>query len=355
MDKDVLNWEEQPIEQIIGKTVLIPVEKIIPDLKNLRETFDEREIMALGENIKAIGQMDAIRVFPKTGSDGNWNGCFDLHDGERRWRAANAIGIQYLKAIVEVKPSEEELIFKKVARVLQTESLKPEEKVRAVEKSLRALNILDKPQEWEKYRDRLGPSKERFAEIIRVMQLPEKLQDLMFSGVMNYSIAQAVGRLPKSRQEDAAKFILANKLYGRYVVTEFIPYLLEHPESSYAQAFDHTKVGGWRMFTHQPSKSELKLDYEKVIDEFLNSCVKWERAWDKLVASGILFEIKGKTLSPYRLKDSLGRIIELAEQLLIEIHDTGGGIIGISSSDTKLLDHKPSKKRTPIKKKTDID
>lgn len=344
MDKEIFCWQDQPLENIIGKTILIPIERIVPDIKNLRETFDQKEIIALGENIKEIGQMDAIKVFSKMGSDGKWHGDFDLHDGERRWRAAKLTGIKYLRAEIENKPLEEDLIFKRIARVMQTESLKPEEKVLAMEKTLKDLRILDKPEEWEKYRDKLGASKERFSEIVRVIQLPEKLKELMFSNVMSYSIAQAIGRLPKSCQEDAAKFILANKLYGRYVVTEFIPYLIENPEASYAQAFEHTKVGGWRMFTKKPSKSELKPDYEKVIDEFLNSCVTWERAWDKLVASRILFEIKGKTLSPYRLKDRLGRIIELAEQLLIEIYDKGGGIVSISSSETKLLDTKPSKK-----------
>jgi|WetSurMetagenome_2_1015567.scaffolds.fasta_scaffold151833_1 ParB/RepB/Spo0J family partition protein len=344
MENEIFYWQGQSVETLIGKTVAIPIEKIVPDERNLRETFDEKELIALGENIKEIGQMDAIKVFPKTEKNGKWVGIFDLHDGERRWRAAKLTGIKYLRAEIENKPFEEDLIFKRIARVLQTESLKPEEKVLAVEKTFGDLGILDKPEEWEKYRDKLGASKERFAEITRVIQLPSKLRDLMFSNLMSYSIAQAVGRLPRNRQEDAAKFVLTNKLYGRYVVTEFIPYLIENPEASYAQAFEHTKVGGWRMFTKKPSKSELTPDYEKIIDEFLNSCVLWERAWDKLVASKILHEIKGKTLSPYRLKDSLSRVIELAEQLLIEIYDSGGGVVKISAKKTKLLGTEPSKK-----------
>ncbi len=352
MSEEVIIWNGQPLNEMIGKIILIPVEKIIPDPKNLRETFDQKEIIALGENIKKIGQMDAIKVFPKIGNDGSWDGNFDLHDGERRWRAAIATGIKYLKAIIETKPSEEDIIFKRIARVLQTETLKPEEKVKAIEKTFNDLGIRYKPHEWEKYRDKFGASKERFSEIVRVIQLPNKLKELMFSGVMSYSIAQAVGRLPKDRQEEAARFILANKLYGRYVVTEFIPYLLEHPEASYAQAFEHTKVGGWKMFTKRPSKQELDIDYEKVIDEFLNSCVKWERAWDKLVSSGIVGQVKGKTLSPYRLKDALRRIIELSEQLQYQLFDAGGGVVALSKNETKLLEHDQSfnKRKQKIKK-----
>ena len=240
--------------------------------------------------------------------------------------------------------------------MLQTESLKPEEKVKAIERTFEDLGILSKPNKWEKYRDKLGASKERFCEIVRVIQLPKNLKEQMFSGVMSYSIAQAVGRLPKSRQEDAAMFILANKLYGRYVVTQFIPYLLEHPEATYAQAYDHTKVGGWRMFTKGPAKSELEINYEKVIDEFLSSCVKWERAWDKLVSSGIIKKVKGKTLSPYRLKDGLGRIIELADRLLLELFDAGGGIVGFpQKTDPKLLAHETSFKRKKETKKREIE
>lgn len=342
MEKDIFNWEKQPKERIIGQTILIPVKNISPDPKNLRETFNQEEIIALGKNIQEIGQMDTIKVFPKVSSDGKWHGEFDLHDGERRWRAAIATGVPYLRAIVEEKPSEEDLIFKRIARVLQTESLKPEEKVKALEKTFDDLGILNKPQKWDKYRNKLGASKERFSELLRVMKLSNTLKELMFSGIMSYTIAQAVGRLPKSRQEDAAKFILSNKLYGRYVVTQFIPYLLEHPEASYAQAFEHTKVGDWRIYTKKPSVAELTSDYEKVIDEFLKSCVQWERAWDKMVPSGILKEIKGKTLSPYRLKDGLRRIIELAEGFLIELYGVDSGVVRLPTTETKQLEHKLS-------------
>ncbi|MBW1701303.1 MAG: ParB N-terminal domain-containing protein [Deltaproteobacteria bacterium] len=345
MSEKFFRWEGQSIEEIIGKTIFIPVENINPDPKNLRETFELQEIIALGQNIQEIGQMDTIRVFPKIAEDGGWHGEFDLHDGERRWRAANSVGLTYLRALVEEKPSEEEITFKRISRVLQTESLKPEEKVRALEKTFDDLGILYKPEEWEKYRDKLGASKERFAEIVRVIKLPNRLRELMFSGAMSYTIAQAVGRLPKSRQEDAAKFVLANKLYGRYVVTEFIPYLLDHPEASYAQAFDHTKVGGWRQYTKRPSKAELKPDYEKVVDDFLKSCVQWERAWDKLVATGVVKEIKGKKLSPYRLKDGVMRVRELAERLLIELFDAGGGIMSLSPNETKLLESNTFRKK----------
>lgn len=355
MTEEIYNWKGQLPEEIIGKTILIPVENINPDPKNLRETFEQEEIVSLGENIKKIGQMDAIKVFPKLGEDGTWKGEFDLHDGERRWRAANATNISYLRAIVDEKPSEEDLTFKRISRVLQTKNLKPEEKVRALEKTFNDLGILHKPEEWEKYREKLGASKERFAELVRVIRLSDSLRELMFSGSMSYTIAQAVGRLPRSRQEDAAKFILANKLYGRYVVTELIPYLLDHPEASYAQAFDHTKVGGWRRFTKRPSKAELKPDYEKVTDEFLKSCVQWERAWDKLVATGIMKEIKGKTLSPYRLKDGVMRVKELTEGLLIELFDAGGGIISLPSNETILLEDKKSLKKVKNKEPEDLE
>jgi len=333
METEIIKWEDQPVENLIGKIVLIPVDRIRPDPKNLREEFDAEEIAALGANIHEIGQTDEIRVFPKRGENGAWTGAFDLNDGERRWRAAVSTGIKYLRAVVEEKPSEEDLTFKRIARVMQTQSLKPEEKVRALEKTFVDLGILDEPHKWDKYRERLGPSKEKFSELVRVIQLPQRLRQLMESGVMSYTIAQGIGKLPKSRQEDAAKFVLSNKLYGRYVVTEFIPYLLEHPDVSYAQAFEYTKVGGWRQYTKQPSKPELENNYESVIEEFLESCVKWERAWEKLVSSGLTQKLKGKSLSPYRLKDGLNRVIELAERLQIEIFDTGGPAIGFPSNN----------------------
>jgi len=77
----------------------IPVLMIAPDPLQPRKSFDESEILALGENMSAHGQH--LPVIVKEALDAE-KGVrrFHLIDGERRWRAAQLVGIAELGAIV---------------------------------------------------------------------------------------------------------------------------------------------------------------------------------------------------------------------------------------------------------------
>ena len=83
----------RPNSEWYGALADIPVDLIRPDPDNLRTEFDESDLLDLGRNIEQVGQLDAITVFPILDEDGEWLGYFDLHDGERRWRASQLVGL----------------------------------------------------------------------------------------------------------------------------------------------------------------------------------------------------------------------------------------------------------------------
>lgn len=76
----------QRIESV--KVALIERDKDQP-----RKAFDETDIIALGENMKAHGQQVPVIVYPVEGK-------LILLDGERRWRAAKVAGIADLAAMI---------------------------------------------------------------------------------------------------------------------------------------------------------------------------------------------------------------------------------------------------------------
>ncbi|MXY60195.1 MAG: hypothetical protein F4Y96_07075, partial [Chloroflexi bacterium] len=86
MPETIENLARNPVDRWYGATLDIPVSLIKPDPENLRQEFDESDLMDLGRNIELLGQFDEITVFPLLHGDGSWAGFFDLHDGERRWR-----------------------------------------------------------------------------------------------------------------------------------------------------------------------------------------------------------------------------------------------------------------------------
>src|SRR6266404_4344071 len=116
-------------QQIVELSVI----SIQPDPENLRKIFDQDELQALADNIKEHGQLDPIQVFERT------SGTYDLWDGERRWRAVQLAGLSRLRAIVVRRPSEADLLCKKISRFMQTKNLSKPEEVRALEQGLQAL------------------------------------------------------------------------------------------------------------------------------------------------------------------------------------------------------------------------
>ena len=310
-----------PLEDWYGAVIDIPVELIKPDPENLRQEFDEADLYDLGKNIELVGQLDEITVFPILFDENQWAGFFDLHDGERRWRAAQLLDVPKLRAKVVPRPSHEELMFKKVSRVLQTRSLSPETKVTGLRKALTDLDILDTPEVWDSYRERLGGGPE-WPQLVRVLQLKPRVQKMFEEGQINFTIAQAVGRVPKEKQDQLAEFVVVNKINGRFFSTQMVPYLIDNPEASPAQAFEHSRVGGWRQFSRSPySRGEAPPTQEQV-EKFLEACVTWERAWETILIQGLVHEIADSPQYVFRLKDASRRVQERAGALVARMESS---------------------------------
>lgn len=315
LDKEPKKLENKDVDRLIGGVIDLPLERISPDPENLREVFDADDIKDLGLNMKRIGQLDDITVFPKENSEGKWTGDFDLHDGERRWKAAQMVGIPILRAKVIERPSDRDLLLKRTSRALQTRVLEPEMKMEAVEKALRELGVWDKPDLWESYREQLGGGAE-WPQIIRTLRSTPLLKQMLDEGTINFTLAQSIARLPQSRQDEAAKYVVVNKLSGRFFSTQMVPYLIENLEASLAQAFEHTRVGGWRQYTKSPYQRGEEPPTDEQVERFLDACVEWERAWEVLVHTGLIFKIIGNTNYESRIRDTLSRLEERVQATL---------------------------------------
>ena len=304
----------RPVEDWYGVIVQVPCELIKPDPENLRQEFDEADLVDLGRNMAQVGQLDEITVFPILTGDSSWAGSFDLHDGERRWRAAQLTEQQSLRAKIVPRPSSEELTFKKVSRILQTRSLSPETKLAALKKSLSDLGILERPGEWASYRDKLGGGTD-WPQLTRVLNLHPRVLRMFEDGLINFTIAHSVGRLTRDKQARIAEYAVVNKIGGRFLSTQMVPYLLSHPEASPAQAFEHTRNGGWRQHDGIVySRGESPPTHEQV-EKFLEACVAWERAWETVVVHGLVHAVADSPQYVSRLKDASRRIQERAAAL----------------------------------------
>ena len=300
-----------PVEDWYGSIVSVPCELIKPDPENLRQEFDEADLFDLGRNMVEVGQLDEITVFPILIDDSSWTGYFDLHDGERRWRAAQLMKQPNLRAKIVPRPSSEELTFKKVSRILQTRSLSPETKLTALKKSLDDLGVLERPDKWDSFRDKLGGGPD-WPQLVRVLKLHPRVRGMFEEGLINFTIAHSVGRIAREKQARLAEYAVVNKISGRFLSTQMVPYLVSHPEASPAQAFEHVRVGGWRQYTSSPYVKGQAPPTQEQVEKFLEACVAWERAWETVVVNGLVHQVGDNPQYVQRLKDAGLRIQERA-------------------------------------------
>ena len=110
--------------------MFIPIDKIVPNPEQPRTHFDEAALASLGQSIQVNGLIQPIVV--EQAED-----CYIIHDGERRWRASQLVGLTTIEAIV--RPSlngtsaRDRLVRALVANV-QRENLNPIEEARALGK-----------------------------------------------------------------------------------------------------------------------------------------------------------------------------------------------------------------------------
>jgi ParB family chromosome partitioning protein len=254
----------------------IPVAAIQPDPENLRKIFDQEELQALADNIKEHGQLDPIQVFERS------PGTFDLWDGERRWRAVQIIGLPTLRAIVVARPSDVDLLCKKISRFMQTKTLSKPEEVRALEQGLKALGVFETPEKWASAAKKLGVRTSLLQERMRITKLTPELRAKFESGELDYSVSQTIGKIDQlPLQTKIADFVMKEKLNNRFAALQFIPKVLENPKRSLIESYDLAKSQEKYRYSAPRKKEEVPPQIELRIDDMLEDlrkCLRWIEA-----------------------------------------------------------------------------
>lgn len=293
----------------------IPLENIIPDPKNLRQTIDETEIDTLAENIKIHGQMDPIQIFIKS------DGKYDLLDGERRWRAMRKLGFKTIKALIVDRPSDKELLLKKISRVMQTKTLTFPEEIKALETGLKALDCINNEKKWAEAAKLMGVKLTVLRERMRISKLAPKLRDQFEKGYLDYTIAHNLGKiLDQKRQEETAKFIKDQSLSNRFVTTKFMETLLQYPNKSLWEIYDIAREREKFRYA-KPRAEEIPENIVDKLDDILadfRKCENWLEAIhrENFVSelSESKFNLKRFAEGVYRLKGILEAFVKKYEK-----------------------------------------
>lgn len=111
--------------------VEIRIDAVEPNKYQPRRAFDQGSLQRLAESIRVAGVMQPVLVREIAGSGGEATKRYELIAGERRWRAAQLVGLRVIPAIV-AQVSDEESAEWALIENLQRDDLAPMEKAWAL-------------------------------------------------------------------------------------------------------------------------------------------------------------------------------------------------------------------------------
>jgi ParB family chromosome partitioning protein len=157
----------------------IAIDKIRPNPKQPRSTFNEASIAELAASIKVSGIVQPLLVRPV--GDG-----FELIAGERRLRAAQKAGLRAVPAIVQELTDAESLEIALVEN-LQREDLGPLDRATAYQQYIDSFG-----SSAEQLAARLGESRANVVNYLRLLRLAEEIRELIRSGALGMGQARAL-------------------------------------------------------------------------------------------------------------------------------------------------------------------
>lgn len=158
----------------------LPLDLIRPNEEQPRREFDGDSLLALSESIKARGVLQPVVVRPLPG------GTYELIAGERRWRASKIADHTTIPAIVRETEDSERLELALIENVAR-ENLNPVEEARACATLVEDLGVTK-----EELARRLGRSRPRLSNLIRILTLPDDALALIETGELSEAHGRAI-------------------------------------------------------------------------------------------------------------------------------------------------------------------
>ena len=160
----------------------ISIAKLKPSPSQPRRLFDKDSINELAESIKSKGLVQPILVRPSPKESGK----YEIIAGERRWRAAQIAQLHDVPAVVRQLDDVEALEIAIIENV-QRSDLSPIEEATGYKRL-----IENHGHTQEVLSEIVGKSRSHIANIIRLLGLPQSIQDMISEGKISAGHARAI-------------------------------------------------------------------------------------------------------------------------------------------------------------------
>ena len=251
----------------------IPVGDIDPNRSQPRKKFDDDALLALADSIRHSGVLSPILV----ARDGS---RYTIIAGERRWRAARLANLDTVPAIVrewdDIKRQEAALIEN-----IQRENLNAIEEAQGINVLMSECALTQ-----EAVAERLGKSRSAVANLLRLLNLPRKIQAAVVDGSLSAGHARVLAGIA-DREQQANLF--AKTLQFGWSVRQLEEAAKKSPEKK-----------------EKPRPAPLPAEYEELSERLRHATGL------KVTMEGT--QQKGKIVLTYSGEEELQRLWDLLEQ-----------------------------------------
>ncbi len=180
------------------------VDAIVPNRYQPRQTFAPQELAELTASLKQSGLLQPILVRRKG------DGIYELISGERRWRAAKEAGLETIQAVIRNCGDEESVVLALVEN-LQRADLNPMEMARAYHRMMNEFGLTQ-----DIIAQRVGCERSSIANVVRLINLPSEIQQLIEMNQISMGHAKVILGLPgQNEQLRVAQLVVSRALSVR--------------------------------------------------------------------------------------------------------------------------------------------
>lgn len=230
----------------------LPVGSLVPNRHQPRTYFDEAALDELADSLRVHGMVQPI-VARRVGER------YEIIAGERRWRAAQKVGLAMVPVVMKEVPDDRLLEFSLVENI-QRQELNPIEEAKAYFQLGEHLRLTQ-----EQVADRVGKSRPQVANTLRLLRLPTTIQDLVSTTKISTGHAKVLLGMEDQRlQEQLAHEVVEKELSVRALEAKLLQLAKDrsakprkkHPHAVFIKAAAEELTEAWSTRVEIKSKGK---------------------------------------------------------------------------------------------------
>ncbi|RDI40063.1 ParB/RepB/Spo0J family partition protein [Aquicella lusitana] len=180
----------------------LPVDQIQRGKYQPRREMDPESLQELANSIRSQGIIQPLIVRPVGDK-------YEIIAGERRFRAAQLVGLNEVPVIIRVIPDEAAVAIALIENI-QRENLNPVEEAIALQRLIEEFGMTH-----QQVAEAVGKSRTSVTNLLRLLALPDEVKKLIEQGMLEMGHARTLITLPAAIQLEAAQVIVARGLSVR--------------------------------------------------------------------------------------------------------------------------------------------